>query len=188
MRRTLATAVLAMALSAPTADARPHRMSFEFARLVAVDYWAQRAVAVPCRPSVALQTTAQADAMSAAWGFPVAMWALRDSCQVAVTPMAEVYRTDVDLDWLYCADVVHEVGHLAGLGHEYGGVMNPAENVVPFGCAYPRQWAVLKGWRKPPRWVRRSNCRAQRLWLAGKVWRAQEARQHRKGRCGRLLP
>ena len=75
------------------------------------------------------------------------------ACQVLVTPAAEFYRTDRGSHWIYCQEIVHQVGHLAGLTHDYGGVLAQHPAVIPWGCEHPRRWAQLKEWRRtlPPR-------------------------------------
>jgi hypothetical protein len=159
----LLSAALAMCVASNASAAhRTHRMTFEFATLVAVDYWAKRDVTVPCKPAANLLTWKQ----TKGWGYETRMLADRPACTVDITPWADI-ADDPDLAWMYCQEVVHEIGHLAGLEHSYGGVMAADPWVVPFGCAHPLRWAVSKGWREPPRWVRRSTERVQRLWLRG---------------------
>ena len=144
---------------------RHHRMTFEFASLVAVDYWQARGVEMPCKPIAHVLSAAEDAQVQAELGAD--MLADIPACTVDITPAADSYRLETDLTWTYCAEIVHEFGHLAGLEHAYGGVMGAYVDETPFGCGYPRQWTVLKGWRKPPRWVRASPQRVYRLWIHG---------------------
>jgi len=176
-RLALGLAVAALMTGAPAAQA--HEMTWDFAVLVARDYWQQRGYELPCEPVPYLLS----DAEDAEWqaryvevyGTEFDMAADLAACRVLITPYAEWMRTDED-GWTYCAEVAHEFGHLIGLGHDHGGIMDHAEGMSPFGCNFPRQWTVKQGWRKPPRWVRDSPRKVQRLWLSGHVWRAQVVR------------
>lgn len=170
MARTLTiSTIVALAFAAPASAG----MTWEFAGLVARDHWQQEGISLPCAPSSRLLTWAEEGELltDGTW---IDMLADPDTCQVLVTPSIDWYRNHGG-GAAYCEGVVHEFGHLAGLSHDHGGVMGD-EGPVPFGCAHPRQFKVLKGWRKPPRWVRRSPARIERLWLSGRVWRAQVAR------------
>lgn len=173
--RLLALAITLLALGIPaTATAEPHKMTFEFASWVAVDYWANRGIIVPCRPTHYIMSEAESDHANDVYDGQVAMLTDPDACVIAISPVDDSYRVDPDLDWMYCADVVHEYGHLAGFADaDDGGIMDLNGYDLPFGCAHPRQWTVLKSWRKPPRWVRRSPQRVQRLWLHGHGYAAQ---------------
>lgn len=145
-------------------------MTWEFAELVARDHWGT----LPCDPQPRLLTAAEsADNDDSHESGYVYMLADPGTCGVWISYTAEWHRAHPGYGWEYCEGVIHEIGHLAGLEHDHGGAM---ADETPFGCAHPRQWAVMQGWRKPPRWVRRSPARVQSLWLAGRVWRAQVAR------------
>lgn len=150
-------------------------MTFDYASAVAVDYWAKKDVTVPCQATQRALTWKEVHTFEAYYGFIVDMVAYDDSCEIGVSPGAEENRTDPDEDWLYCAEIVHEFGHLGGLDDNSGGIMDEDWTATPFGCAHPRQWAVLKGWRDPPRWVRDSPRQVQRLWLSGRSRKARSA-------------
>jgi hypothetical protein len=117
-------------------QAKP-QMTFGFAKAIAVDYWARRGVRVACEPEQMLLS----DAETADWGFTPDMLADVPACAVDVTPWAAAWRTMPGERWYYCREIVHEVGHLAGLGHDYGGVMDEDENIVPWSCSHPRRFA-----------------------------------------------
>jgi hypothetical protein len=174
----IALSVSASLLISATASADGHRMTFEFASAVAVDYWAQQDRHIPCTPTPYLMSETESDHATDAYGSQVDMLSDAPSgCTIDISVTAEAYRTDRDLDWMYCQDIAHEFGHLAGLDDDTGGLMDLPVNVVPFGCAHQRQWMVLQGWRKPPRWVRDSPSQVRKLWLQGHGYAAQTARQ-----------
>lgn len=130
----------------PTPGPRFHGMTFNFARTVAVDYWAKRDINVPCQSQARVYTYADLEdemARDKARGtapYVSAMWSDVATCTVEITPWTDALRSDHDLSWVYCADVAHEIGHLAGLEHEYGGIMNHDLGVVPWGCDHPRKF------------------------------------------------
>lgn len=138
-RKAIALALVLMALAPVVADAKQkpgHRMTFNFAVLVARDYWAKRDVRVPCAPTARLLTWQD----TKDWGYGIAMLADVPACEIEITPWTEPLRQLRDSAWMYCERVVHEVGHLAGLEHEYGGVMAAEPESVPWGCAHPRKF------------------------------------------------
>lgn len=141
VRSVLLIAATLLVLSAPAEARKPHRMTFQFATVVAVDYWAKRDIAVACHPQARVFTAAEDSDLQLAYaadGFAsVAMLAYVETCTIGITPGADGLRNDRDLAWMYCMEVVHEIGHIAGLGHDYGGVMALGENVVPWGCDHP---------------------------------------------------
>ncbi len=166
-RRLVLTLALALSMTG-TAHAG---MTWEYASLVARDHWEARGHVIACNPVPILLTAAQsADADDSHESGYVYMFTDPGTCEVWISATAEWHRTHRGYGWEYCEAVVHEYGHLAGLSHEQMG------EGVPFGCAHPRQYAVMHGWRKPPRWVRHSPARIERLWLSGRVWRARVAR------------
>jgi hypothetical protein len=177
MKIALTAAVVLTLLAGATPASAEHRMTFEYASAVAVDYWTDHGFAVPCQPTLSFMSEAESDHANDVYGGQVDMLTDPASCSIDISVTAEAYRTDRDLDWLYCEDIVHEFGHLAGLDDDAGGIMDSESNVVPFGCAHQRQWMVMQGWRKPPRWIRHSPQHVQRLWLAGHGYAARTAQQ-----------
>lgn len=146
MRAGILFGLLFLTFSAP-AQAKPHRMTFEFAAVVAVDYWAKRGVAVPCHPQQRVFTAPEAVELQRAYvpaGFDrMEMVAYVDACTVGITPEAHALRNDREYAWMYCMEITHEIGHLAGLDHPKPGeiarygVMDPEQNIVPWGCDHP---------------------------------------------------
>jgi hypothetical protein len=146
----LAVAV-AIAFGQTTADAhhtgraKKHRMTFEFASVVAVGYWAKRGLTIPCHPHRRLLTRAENTALQEEYRAAgligenegIGMTVDVPSCMVNVTPDLNWYRTQTGFKWIYCQAVTHELGHLAGLGHDYGGIMDFRNGVVPWGCKHP---------------------------------------------------
>lgn len=145
----IATFLTCLLLAAPAHGKRP-RMTFQFAVAVAVDHWTKHGVTVPCRPSRRLLTPDETAALETAYGYGIDMAANRRACEVLITPVGGYYRTDPDLAWLYCSDVVHEIGHLAGLEHDDSGIMDPQRRgeIVPWGCDHPRRFARLRTLRR----------------------------------------
>lgn len=174
--RTLLVLV-GLLLAVPTTATAEHHVTWDFSAAVAIDYWTHEGITVPCQPTRYLMTDAESDHADDVYGGQVDMLTDPAACSIDISVTADAYRGSPDTDWVYCQDVVHEYGHLAGLpDDDAGGVMDLDASVVPFGCAHQRQWMVLQGWRKPPRWVRRSPRRVQRLWLQGHGYAAQTLR------------
>lgn len=197
MRTPTAALLLAILvlLCAPAAGHARDRMTFEVASSIATDYWAHRDVTVPCRPQAHIYTYAELEqqiARDESRGenpHRFDMFADRPNCQIDVMPWANITpRSDALEQTNYCFEIAHEIGHLAGLEHpDYVGLTPEQRAFVtntvmdewgapPFGCSHLRQWKVLQGWRKAPRWVRVSPRRVQRLWLTGHSWRARAVR------------
>jgi hypothetical protein len=180
-RRLLAITLATLAMAAVPAPANAqHRMTYEYASAVAIEYWAERGVTVPGKPTLRIWPEAEWAEFENHYPPGYGVYAVADikGNQVWLNPLLEHYRRDPQSAWIYGQTIAHEFGHLAGLEHsdDPDSLMAPSPWVVPFGIAHPRQYAVLKGWRKPPRWVRDSPPRVERLWLRGRVWKAQAAR------------
>jgi predicted Zn-dependent protease len=73
------------------------------------------------------------------------MGAMPSTCTVYISSIATTYRYTWDLRVTYCQEVVHEVGHLAGVGHtaEYGLMHGgPAyDEFAPRDCVRWRSFA-----------------------------------------------
>lgn len=118
-------------------------MKFALALLIAVHFWGERGVQVPCHPVA----VSGADALMAhdAFGNPDAM-AATSGCRVLISsqmPTLRYWNPD-----LYCGFVVHEVGHLAGLPHTESGIMaarGPYDDEIPWDCVYWKQAAHRMG-------------------------------------------
>lgn len=198
--RTAAIISLALALVLPAmaavallipATASADQMTFDFATAVGIDYWARRNVATPCRPQQRVYTADEIAGQEAELRAAVVdMLADTAACTIDVLPWAALDESNDSVDRAnYCFEIAHEIGHLAGLEHPDHTGLTPEQRAFvtgtvmdewgdyPFGCVHPRQWKVLQGWRKPPRWVRHSSSQVQALWLAGHVWRARSARR-----------
>lgn len=113
-------------------------MKFALALLIAVHFWGDRGVHVPCHPVAIPGADAQMPVDG--WGNTVAM-AATTGCRVLISYMALGERRDEPE--LYCGSVVHEVGHLAGLGHTPTGVMSPKQNWddLPWDCEHWKRFA-----------------------------------------------
>lgn len=109
-------------------------MTFNFAVIAAKDYWASHGVTIPCRPQRQRLTWANV----AGWrqsGYDPDMITKVETCTVLVHPRAEWYRVHREFAWLYCREVAHELGHLAGLEHD-----DPRIDARPWGCTHPRKF------------------------------------------------
>lgn len=147
--RRIAILTLALAiLWTASAEANRHRnrMTFSLARTVAIGYWAKHGIKVPCYPRALVYTYADlADQMArdrsrGVSPYIYAMWADVDLCIVKIPPWTDPLKTVHDTAWIYCQEVVHEIGHIAGLEHTYGGVMRAQNGRVPWGCDHPAKF------------------------------------------------
>lgn len=123
-------------------------MTFTVALMIAVSYWGARDVRTPCHPTAINVTEAQ----MAVWdrGDGVTAWMRTDvgRCIVYVSHEA-VYDRNIFPE-LYCAGLVHEVGHIDGLSHAHGGVMRAdGWGHIPWDCLHPRRF--LQRWRREHR-------------------------------------
>jgi hypothetical protein len=110
-------------------------VKFVLAVLIAVHFWGERGVQVPCHP-VAVEN---ADALLPLDknGFVASMGSDRAGCRILIPHQDQIDRAAPN--W-YCMGVVHEVGHLAGLQHTPTGLMaeyNGYED-MPYDCQHWR--------------------------------------------------
>jgi hypothetical protein len=118
-------------------------VKFALALLIAVHFWSDRGVHVPCHPVA----VSGADTIMGkdVWGYPNAMEAA-PGCRILISSIVPVTRY-WDPEY-YCAFVTHEVGHLSGLGHTERGIMAAGQlydDEVPWDCAHWRQFARRNG-------------------------------------------
>lgn len=118
-------------------------MYFALAAAIAVSFWGARGVDVPCTPVAISGADARLEVRGA--------YGLRDTaamgtlgCTILLSNYAAyTRRTDPGL---YCAEIVHEVGHIAGLGHRNDGVMNETvEDNAIWDCAHWKAYARHRG-------------------------------------------
>lgn len=161
MQRIVIAVLVALCLPgalATPANARTHRMTFQFAVMVANQYWLDRGVYVHCHPQADVLGWKEAAAQHLLVDDPTTPEMVADvpACTVDVMPWTDEWRTDPDLDQDYCWDIVHEVGHLAGLEHPGtpaaarlpadvqamlpDTVMNLDGASYPYGCTHPRKF------------------------------------------------
>lgn len=116
-------------------------MYFALALAIAMNFWTARHVPVPCTPVPV--PGADARMPKDAFGFTAPMLAV--GCQVLLSGEAvEVRKMSPPL---YCADVVHEVGHVAGKHHTAAGIMGERVGLadVPYDCWHWRTFAERHG-------------------------------------------
>jgi hypothetical protein len=120
-------------------------VKFALALAIALNFWGARGVDVPCTPVA----VSGADAQLPSVPFPGTLLMQRADmaavdCRVLLSNYAAyLRRTEPDY---YCAEVVHEVGHIAGLEHHDDGVMNARleENRI-WDCAHWKAFARRHG-------------------------------------------
>lgn len=122
-------------------------MTFTVALMIAVSYWGARDIQTPCHPQLVNASQVQ----MAAWdgtgifengklvakhaGMRAAPW----SCTIYQGALARGQARLYAPPW--CAQIVHEVGHIDGLSHAYGGVMSAeGPSRIPWGCWHPQRW------------------------------------------------
>lgn len=116
-------------------------MHFALALVIAVNFWGARGVHVPCHPV----PVSGADAMLAKdqWGYPEAM-AATSGCRILISSISGAQRHMREVAPYYCGEVVHEVGHLAGLPHTPTGLMTGDViywEWLPYDCIHWRTYA-----------------------------------------------
>jgi hypothetical protein len=88
-------------------------VKFALALLIAVHFWGDRNVPIPCHPVAVVEPDAQLPI--SVYGIPAAMATYASDCRILslrVDRLLPLLAPE-----LYCADVVHEVGHIGGLAH-----------------------------------------------------------------------
>lgn len=118
-------------------------MKFALALLIAVHFWNARGVQIPCHPVAVAGADAQMPldpAYPIQWDYRVPM-AATTNCRVLMSSAAVALREDAP-QW-YCAAIVHEIGHLAGLPHSATGIMAPSLDAVevPYDCV---RWRTVR--------------------------------------------
>lgn len=126
-------------------------MNFTVALMIAVSYWGARDHPTPCHPVALRVTSAQMaafDILDPSTQGAADMRTDTARCTIYIGPEGAALRTlDEPAGFSYCAEIVHEVGHIDGLGHEHGGVMNPdGSGHVPWACLHPHRF--LEFWRR----------------------------------------
>jgi hypothetical protein len=112
-------------------------VKFALALLIAVHFWGDRNVPIPCHPVAAVEPDAQLP--MSIYGIPAAMATYASDCRVLVSASTDFSRFYAPE--LYCADVVHEVGHIGGLAHTATGIMaagEPTKGDIPYYCRHVR--------------------------------------------------
>jgi hypothetical protein len=119
-------------------------MDFALALAIAMNFWAVRGVEVPCHPVAVSGAHLQLDEQYAGWyrryGIRVEIPMASDvaKCQILISRTGVISRRLLPEE--YCADVTHEVGHIAGLSHAATGPMaEPPDS--PWYC---QEWRVFK--------------------------------------------
>lgn len=115
-------------------------MTFTLALMIAVSYWGARDIQTPCHPYPVAASRAEMAAIPTELGVGAYMAAEQTDCQILVSPLANRDVQPGGAYITYCTAIVHEVGHIDGLGHTSSGVMTPYGGYQPWGCVHPRRW------------------------------------------------
>lgn len=124
-------------------------MYFALAVAIAMSFWGARGVDVPVTPTAVSGADARLQVVSSIGGYvnvadTAAMGTLGST--VFLSSYA-AYQRRAEPE-LYCAEVVHEVGHVAGLPHRDDGVMNEVlERNAIWDCAHWKAFARRQGMR-----------------------------------------
>jgi hypothetical protein len=112
-------------------------VKFALALLIAVHFWGDRHVPIPCHPVAVVVPDEQLPI--SVYGIPAAMATYASDCRILISASTDFSRPFASE--LYCADVVHEVGHIGGLAHSPGGIMaarEPKGRNIPYYCRHVR--------------------------------------------------
>lgn len=107
-------------------------MTFAVAAAIAVSYWGARDMPPTCNPQPYPISQAAMSVFDGQDGVQAVARAEQGTCRVLIAPRLAVIRRR-DPVW-YCTIIVHEIGHLHGLSHAYGGVMSPELSHIPAAC------------------------------------------------------
>jgi hypothetical protein len=121
---------------------------FALALSIAVSFWGARGVHPTCNPVPVSISSADARLPHDRFGNPDAMGAEVATCRILISGDGAWLRHSRGMAPLYCADVVHEVGHIGGLSHTPTGLM--AEHAIddddiPWDCYHWRTYARRHG-------------------------------------------
>lgn len=123
-----------LAISASPAQARPHRhhrMTFDFAQMAAVNYWAKRDVTIPCHSTgIELNDEQFAEVVAFYGDDDIAVIYDIPDCTVLFPPETAHDRHVAPLS--YCYAVQYALGYIAGAGEAAEHIRN-----VPWGCLHP---------------------------------------------------
>lgn len=127
-------------------------MNFAIALAIAVNFWTVRGVEVPCNPVPVSGAQLQLDPQFLAWDAGIQIPTAADvaGCRILISRNGALLRRDNPE--VYCASIVHEVGHIAGLSHTPAGVMaesGQGPGDTPHYCDYYRAFAHRYGISRP---------------------------------------
>jgi hypothetical protein len=151
-------------------------ISFAAALAIGTAFWSAHNVHVPCHPQP--EITAEA-AMPTVNGIPAEMATYGVStCRIMIGPTALAFQREYP-DY-YCGEIVHELGHIAGLEHTAShGIMDAVQILgttdwIPKGCKdAARRDRELR--------ARYRSCRGTRLGMQRAcLWRAARSWSHRR--------
>jgi hypothetical protein len=108
-------------------------MTERYAAAVAVDYWHRLGRTIPCTPLYTIISNKQMRVYNAQDNVDALMRADLETCTILSTRLAESYRTDRELDWIFGQAIAHEYGHLSGLDDSTDwDIMDARSGVTPY--------------------------------------------------------